>query len=56
MEPLLLVTRCAKLVDRMIPSHDASLRIKLRLGEWAISFNSSTLEGDLRGSSSSSEK
>ena len=56
MELLPLVTRCAKLVDRIIPSHDASLGIKLNLGKWAICVNSSTSDGDLRGSSSSSEK
>lgn len=56
MELLPLVTRCAKLVDRIIPSHDASLGIKLKLGKWAICVNSSTSDGDLRGSSSSSEK
>ena len=43
-ELLPLVTRCAKLVDKMIPSCDASLGIKLKAGVWAICVDSSTSE------------
>lgn len=47
MELLPLVTRCAKLLDRMIPSKDISLGIELKEGDWAICVDSSTsLEGD----------
>ena len=51
-ELLPLVTRCAKLIDRMISSSEASLGIKLEPGEWAICVDSPTSEGGLRGRSS----
>ena len=46
-ELLPLVTRCAKLVDKMIPSCDASLGIKLKAGVWAICVDSSTSEDNI---------
>jgi hypothetical protein len=55
MELLPLVTRCAKLVDRMIHSRGASLGIELESGEWTICVDSSTSDGDSRGSSDNSE-
>mmetsp|Transcript_32185 Transcript_32185/g.67666 ORF Transcript_32185/g.67666 Transcript_32185/m.67666 type:complete len:3523 (+) Transcript_32185:112-10680(+) len=55
MELLPLVTRCAKLLDRMVPSKDSSLGIDLKEGEWTICADSSTSsEGDSKGGSSSS--
>ena len=55
LELLPLVTRCAKLVDRMIPSHGASLGIELESGEWTICVDSSTSDGVSRGSSGNSD-